>query len=479
MRRILFVFWLIIFSLITNAQTVIKGQNKSYAGKELKLYTLIDWITFTPTLLDSCLVDTAGDFLLKTSASTINQVFVDLQSKRGLLLAVPGKNYIVQLPPYEKLSMQQLLDPYFSPDPIMLPITNIDSTDLNWKIRVFDHFYKIVRDQLVLRNITNPDTVEYAISLLEKHTPQDTSRFYMEYKKYRYASIRLATYMKDLWVFADEYFLHAPPQLNNPAYMSLFNSVFDNCLSPLKHFFPDIHFLQALKYHDFHTLVDSFMTLETNTNQQAAELILLRGLYDLYYDYQPAQQLIIQTMDNAASTLEDIKLRLIASNIYKNITALRVGYPAPAFTLPNKLGINRSLKHFKGKFVYLNFCHYQSLGCKEQLPILQRYMQAAPKDFTIVTILYGLDQKQFRRFLRDHKDYNWIFLNGQDNPSLLHKYKVVAFPTYYLIDPDGKMLLSPAPTPTENFEQLFIPLYKQWHKEHTQNQGIRSDGYYH
>ena len=480
MKKFLVIFLVLLTSFTTNAQTIIKGTEKSYAQKNLKLYTLIDWITFTPTLLDSCLVDSAGNFQFTISNNAINQVFIDLQSRRGFLLALPGKTYTVTLPPYKPLTMEQLLNPYFSPELVLVPITNIDSSDLNWKIRLFDHYYKIIRDQLVIRNVTNPDTVEYAIRLLDKNSSNDTSLFYEQYKKYRYASLRLATYMKDLWVFADEYFLHTTPQLNNPAYMSLFNSVFDNCLSPLKHFFPTINFLQELKNHNFTAVVDSFMTLVTNTNRQAAELIMLRGLYDLYYDYKPAQERIIQTINDALHTLRDSNLRFIARNIYNNITALRIGYPAPEFSLPGKLGIHKSLRSFRGKFVYLNFCHPQSLGCKEQMPLLERYTQLAPRDFVVVSIMYGLDKKQFRQFLHKHKDYHWTFLNGQEYPDLLHRYKVVAFPTYYLIDPDGKILLSPAPTPTENFEQIFMAEYKKWHKQHKQQEqpGVRTSEHY-
>ena len=479
MKRFLVTLGILTIVLYTEAQTIIIGNEKSYANKELKLYTYIDWITFTPTLLDSCLVDSAGNFKFSIINNTINQVFIDLQSKHGFLFALPNKTYNVALPPYQPLDMSQLLNPYFSPEPVLLPIINIDSTELNWKIRVFDHYYKIVRDQLVLRGVNNPDTVEYAINLLDKNTPQDTSLFYREYKKYRYASIRLSTYMKDLWVFADEYFLHNSPQLNNPAYMSLFNSVFDNCMSPLKHFFPSTNFLQGLKNKNFSQLVDSLMSMSSNTNYKVAQLIALRGLYDLYYDYEPAQELIIQTINHARNTIKDTNLRLIAQNIYNNITALRVGYQAPDFLLPNKIGIKRSLSNYRGKFIYLNFCHYQSIGCKEQMPLLKRYSQSAPKDFKVITIMYGMDKKQFRRWLQEHKDYNWTFLNGQDNPHILRMYKVVAFPTYYLIDPDGKILMSPAPTPTENFEERFISVYKKWHNEQKERQqSVRTGEYY-
>ncbi len=480
MKKFVVVGLLILISLSSHAQaTIIKGKNKDYSNKELKLYTYFDRITFTPSQLDSCLVDSSGNFIFSFQQNTINQVFINLQTKQGFLLAQSGKTYVITLPPYQPMSVEQKLDPYFSPKPILLPVINIDSNDINWKVRVFDHYYKIILNQLVIRKIENPDTVEYTINLLDKNTPNDTSRFYCNYKKYCYVNIRLATYMKDLWPVAKQYFLHSSPLLNNPAYMSAFNDVFDNCLSPLKHFFPSMNFIRSLTTHRFSVLVDSFMTIDTNINRQTAQLIILRGLYDLFYDYKPAQEKIIATIDDAQQTLTDPTMRLIAQNIYNKITALRVGYPPPEFSLPNHLGLKKSLRNYRGKFIYLNFCHSQSLACQKQLPLLQRYAQSAPKDFLIVTIMYGVKKKDFGHFTKKYRSSHWIFLNGEGHADLINKYKVVAFPTYYLIDPNGYISLSPAPAPTEDFNQLFVSKYKKWHLEHRKKEaGIKASNYF-
>ena len=475
MKKILILTIYIAFSTIIQGQTIIKGQAKSYANKTIKLYTQIDWITFTPKLIDSCLVDSLGNFSFSFHSSQINNVYIDLNTKYGALLTEPQKTYLISLPPYESLSIEQILNPYFSPKNILLPLLNIDSTDINWKIRLFDYYFKILRNQLISRKIQIPDSVEFVIEHLDKKTSYDTSLFFTNYKIYRYASLRLATYMRDLWAFVDEYFLHQAPQFNNPAYMSLFNNVFDNCLSPSQSFFPTTHFLKSINYGNFDSLVNSFMTLSHNFNRKTAQLIILKGLYDLFYEYEPAQTIIIKNIENAYKNLRDSTLSFIAKNILLNITALRPSYPAPNFSFTNKFGIKRSLKNFKGKFIYLNFCHYKSIECQKQMDLLERYSQNAPKDFEIITIIYGLNNEEFKQFLKKHKNYTWTIFNGQENKELLKKYKVKAFPTYYLISPEGNILLNPAPMPTENFEQIFTNLYKKWHQTHLNTKGIQTN----
>jgi thioredoxin-related protein len=49
---------------------------------------------------------------------------------------------------------------------------------------------------------------------------------------------------------------------------------------------------------------------------------------------------------------------------------------------------------------------------------------------------------------------NTVLIAGTRN-DLLKQYKIKAYPTYYLIDPDGNFLFSPAPSPAENFESVF------------------------
>jgi len=45
-------------------------------------------------------------------------------------------------------------------------------------------------------------------------------------------------------------------------------------------------------------------------------------------------------------------------------------------------------------------------------------------------------------------------------PEVLKEYDIRAFPTYFLIGPDGKLILSPAPSPAEDFEQRLFEIMK-------------------
>jgi hypothetical protein len=74
---------------------------------------------------------------------------------------------------------------------------------------------------------------------------------------------------------------------------------------------------------------------------------------------------------------------------------------------------------------------------------------------TILTIATDPEEQGFRQFL-EKNNYSWKFLHYNNQPDILKDYDIRAFPTYFLIGPDGKLIFSPALSPGENFEmQLF------------------------
>jgi len=56
--------------------------------------------------------------------------------------------------------------------------------------------------------------------------------------------------------------------------------------------------------------------------------------------------------------------------------------------------------------------------------------------------------------------YNWKVLHYDGQPGLLNDFMVRAYPTAYLIDRNGTLLLSPATLPSEGFEQQLFRIMR-------------------
>ena len=124
-------------------------------------------------------------------------------------------------------------------------------------------------------------------------------------------------------------------------------------------------------------------------------------------------------------------------------------------------GKSRELKDFHGKFIYLNFANTENYACKKDFQILSQFAEMFKKDMVIVTILTDEDPDKAYEFVKKHK-YKWNFLHFSHNAKVLLDYDIKAFPTYYLIDPEGNLIFAPAPGPEENFVPMFSETYNEW-----------------
>jgi hypothetical protein len=105
------------------------------------------------------------------------------------------------------------------------------------------------------------------------------------------------------------------------------------------------------------------------------------------------------------------------------------------------------------------FCNSYSYYCIREFEFLNDLNSRHSSYLAIVTILVDNNRQSMKDLLKTN-DYNWTFLHYSSYPEIINEYEVKAYPSYYLIGPDGKLIASPAPSPLEGFEQY---LYKTMH----------------
>jgi peroxiredoxin len=165
---------------------------------------------------------------------------------------------------------------------------------------------------------------------------------------------------------------------------------------------------------------------------------------------------ILDTLIVATSIPEHAR---IGGNIRHKITRLQPGYEPPVFELEDTGGRLVKLSDLRGKYVYLNFCTCQSYACLNEFNLLATLHQKHHERLTIVTIATDPQEEVLIQFLAKNK-YDWVFLHYDLQPDILKEYDIRAFPTYFLIGPDGRLIFSPAPSPAENFEQKLFDAMK-------------------
>jgi hypothetical protein len=440
----------------------ITGNAPSYSNTVIVFYQCSNWITGTDEITGKCQVDANGDFSLGIPLNTITQIYSYLGVYRCYFFAEPGKNYQLILPERYDKSVEEQLNPFFEPVEIHLGLASYESDDLNMLIMMFDDAYIPYYNKHVdnLRNNTDQTELTRSIDQMEKPFAGYHNDFFYEYRRFRYGLLTLFANQQHVQKISDEYFNNQPILYSNPAYADLFNRVFDKYFiffgrtDAGKKIYSDINHSESI--------TDLLTTLSENdnfSNDTLIELIILKQLHDEFYGNQFSRNGILEILDSMAIITHIEEHKKISMQIKKKITRLLPGYDPPPFELQDTDGNFVKLSDYKGIYIYLNFCTCQSYTCLKEFNLLAKIDQKYKGKLVIITIATDPVEELLKPFLLKNS-YLWKFLYYNNQPDILKDYDVRAYPTYFLIGPDGKLIFSPALSPEENFETKLFEVMK-------------------
>lgn len=462
MKNLLHILFLIFFCIHSFAQNVnIQAINQSYANQELIIYTHTDFITELKKPLDTCKVDSSGIIQFSIDISETQQVFIDMGVFQCQIYVEPNVNYEIVLPDFEAKTIEQKLNPFFEPSVVYVGIKN-EKSGLNKNIRSFDEIYENYVDDFKFHIILNAykSHVDTFIVQLDSLFQDYQHAYFNDYKYYRYAQLKNMAYERNTKFATKEYLLFHPFLYHNVAYTSFFNQLYNNYFDHYvrskegERIFYDIAYAKSI--------TAAYETLDKNislANDTLRELVLIKGIHDAFLNPDWPTNPLLQTLDSVILQTRINTHRDIAKNIKTKMTRLRKGFNAPDFELYSQDSILKSLADFNGKFIYLNFCTAWSFDCQKQFEALKKLQENYPKYLNVVTISADENFSSLKDLFNEKK-YDWDILHFSYHEQILDDYNVKVFPMYYLIDPQGKLLMNPAPTPEENFEQYFIGILK-------------------
>ncbi|MDC1105388.1 TlpA disulfide reductase family protein [Prolixibacteraceae bacterium] len=161
---------------------------------------------------------------------------------------------------------------------------------------------------------------------------------------------------------------------------------------------------------------------------------------------------------NANKVVKNYARVLITNPIKNRVRSYRMeegdlakGKPAPKFIdLENYKGGKTSLDDLKGKYVYIDIWATWCVFCKKEIPHLKKIEEKYHgKNIEFVSISY--DAKSTYQKWRDmvkEKELGGIQLYANMDKSFTKAFAVRGYPTFILIDPQGKIVSADAPRPS-------------------------------
>ncbi|MFO7844720.1 MAG: TlpA disulfide reductase family protein [Bacteroidales bacterium] len=457
-----FVLFILVPLVSQGQQVVLKGNIAGYPDKEISFFTYDDQITYTEKKLCTTPIDENGNFNCTFEVSQTTYVFLHLGIYEAYVFVEPAKTYELLFPEIQEKKLIDELNPYFEPQLYHLGIENTSENELNYQLAFFDEVYSKMLEENAYLIYSKSKTldVNQELNKVDSIFADFDHPFFNDFKTYRFASFRHLSYQEKSKSISNTYYLNNEILYHNPAYMELFNQVYDEYFQ----YFSRTHYGEQI-YKDIEEL-KSITALKNTlghdsvlTNDTLKELVILKCLHDEFYNDDFSRSAMLVVLDSLAMQTKSPEHQKLAQNIRTKVTKLMVGFKPPAFNLYTKDSNLVSLDTFRGKYVYLGFCTTVSYACIQEFDKLQRLDELHKEHYEIVVISMDESLTHMKRFV-EKKGYSYTFLHYGNQPEVFKDYDIRAFPTYYFIDKEGRLSMSPAPAPDENLEQYIFKKLK-------------------
>lgn len=454
----LFTCILFILSLTINAQAKsckIFGNAGTYAGETLRLFTYSDYITLTKKIVAESKVDDEGYFSFTIETDKSFEAFLDLDVFIGYIVIEPDKEFEIVLPKKTIRRHQDIMNPYFKPYEFYIRILNNDNS-VTAAMKKFDALYKDVVT-IIFKNPKhiNPGLTEIKIQALDDSTKFCDNNFFNNYKKYKFLKLRYDAAYKNKKAVARKNFSNDTVLYNNPAYNKLLKEELGSILFEI---YGDTLYQLLAVNAGWNMMSRTLSNYDLCYNQEFREYFLFINLYNEFYKTNIYKNSIIDVLYSAKNYVKNEHILKAINNFLDNSSNLIIGNIGLDFRLPDNETYMHSLSDYRDSFVYLGFFSSSSYACKKDILLIKSLADKKLENLKIVLVFKENNTSQIKNFLKGIDLHNITILHSDDEGKTIQNYNVRAFPTYFLINPESRILLISAPGPSENFESVYFKI---------------------
>lgn len=443
----------------SSQEIIIFGKDPGYSGVSIRFsiqaHPFIDQASFSETI--TC--DDSGSFQLAIKADSEGIIILEMGIYEASLYYQAGQTYEVMLPRYREIPYAEKISPFY--EPLRLPLKVSGSPEnTNNKLYQFDSLFYYFNEEVIRsRRSGEKQVADSIIHLIDSSYSDDPSDWFFLQRKYMEGILKLNEGRTGLQEVSQD-FLGEIVRETHPAYLELFGAMFKDFLV----YYDRTQEGKGLGYHINRTQnLDSLRTIVAShpavTNDTIRDLILLQELPPLFYRGDFHKESILILLDSLEADPVKAIYATYAGALRDKLASLVTGYPPPDFDLIGTDGKSWSPADFKGKYTYLMFCTPDHYGCMMEYPYLNSYLSKHSDYLELVTIMVAEYSEEVDSFM-DRNQYMWKALFYGDENGILDDYLVKAFPVAYLLGPDGNIILSPAPLPSDGFEQQLFRIMR-------------------
>lgn len=471
-KQIGLILILLLAASISFGQNVmVHGNEAEYAGMKIAVDHVFNPITGHTHTLDTLTIDDQGNFNLDLSIDALTWIQMELGIYQSVFLLLPGRDYRISFPVRRDKTEAEIKSPFFESPIIHLQAEETSAlkggeqipreVELNTQIFGFDTMlYRINTRQLVARQENRIFALDSIIGSIEDDYQKDTSVYFSKYRAYRYGLLQMNSGAKSLASIYENYLAVEYPELHNPAFLDLFSKMYEKFFYYFSRTDQGENVNRIINLeHNLEALRTELRKHNSIPNDTIADLVILKEVSETFYrDFFYKKALLI-LLDSLRVNPSLPIYAVYAEDIHAKITRLTIGTKAPEFSLPDQFGKNISMNDFQDKYIFIMFCTPENYSCMKEYPFLKAMHAKHHEYLEVVSIMVTESIKTMQEFISNN-NYTWTTLFYGNSDDILDLYNIRAYPTCYLVGPDGLLIQSPATLPTEGFEQQLFRIMR-------------------
>jgi hypothetical protein len=241
--------------------------------------------------------------------------------------------------------------------------------------------------------------------------------------------------------------------------MAFFFALFDHSVSGGTKKIPLGRMLEWVENGDKERYFDSLGLDPMLENEQVRELVMVQALKESYYDARYDKQAVKRMMLRIASESKFEEHRRLASNLAESMREVSSSnspneqITEPSFCLPDVEKQNVCIDDLRGKWVYIAFVRVgdpNSLKEIETMAFFRDSLRIHHPEVELVGVSCDREFQKMYHFLKNSRRgarCHWTWLHFDGRYDLLRHYGVVSYPTFLLLDPQGRPYYDYTPAP--------------------------------
>lgn len=429
----------------------IKGLAPQHAGKLIELYTYLDFISEKKYLLAKDTIAEDGSFRLQVDNEETLFCILFVEELYSHIYLQNDQDYELALPSSD--STRNLRFNEFIPADVV--ILNPEKDSLNYSIKDLNSEVDIFIETNAMRILKRSAKVQadsFNLKMSRRYFKLDNT-YFAQQLQFNLALIDLMTghSKKELY---NRYLKNTPLHFRGEAYMKFFNEFYADILSSFAFREEEIKMILAIENSELDSLDAILSSHEFLKRDDVRELAMLQGLYFSQVNGRFKKEQVHPILKRVVQESKFQDHRITALNLLEKSNFMKAGTLAPDFQLQSLEGETVSLSDFKGKYVYLDFWATWCAPCIRSMIVMRELHEKYKEQVEFVSISLDQKAKKARSFV-EKNEYSWTFLDFSNQPDIKTKYGIVAIPSYFIIDPEGKLLVSPGPSPEGGAERYF------------------------